>query len=126
MNPLLSEMTFSDFWQRKDWNIQHKNGRKRLQRDFFLGENCDVLVDYIIPYSEIGQQFSQILDALGIKSSLPKLNTSKTSTLNSEISEDLKAEMQEFYAEDYTLFNRLSDINKSGWEHFIATHPKKL
>lgn len=119
-NPLPQDLSFEEFWARKDWNIQRANGKKHLQRDFFVGADGTVLVDCIIPYREIGTQFGAICDALGIKSTLPRKNVSNIQDTGTDLSDDLKAEMTAFYAEDYALLDQVAELNSAGMEKLGA------
>ncbi|WP_299548475.1 hypothetical protein [uncultured Tateyamaria sp.] len=113
-NPLPEDLSFEDFWTRKDWNIQRANGAKHLQRDFFIDTDGKMLVDYIIPYHEIGFHFGAICDALGVKRSLPRKNVSKIRRTGTNLPDDLLAEMRTFYAEDYALLEGVADLNSTG------------
>ncbi len=112
--PLPSDMSFADFWEKKDWNIMRPRGAgKNLQRDMFCAPNGDVLADVIIPHHNLGAVFSEICDILDIRSPLERHNVSEIRAPD-ELPAPLAADMREFYAEDYELFDRLDDLNATG------------
>ncbi len=117
---LPEDMSFEDFWARKDWNIKRLNGQKNLQSDFFLDTNGQVLVDYIIPYQDIAPHFEKISTALGVKNPLPQRNVSRIKRTDVKLAETLQAEMTEFYADDYALLDRIADINTVGAQKLQA------
>ena len=113
-SPLPPDMDFDAFWARKDWNIERPNGGgKNLQRDMFCAPDGTLLADVIIPFPRLGDIFGEICDALDIKVSLQRRNVSVINE-SVEVSDELRAEMQAFYAEDYALFDRLDGINIAG------------
>lgn len=119
-------MSFAEFWAKADWNRYFKteDGRaKRHQRHHFTAWDGTVLADYIIPYHALGDHFGKICDALGVDSPLPRKNVSKGPATPPEIDDALLAEMRDFYAEDYALFDRLDEINAAGLERLQATRP---
>ena len=91
--------------------------------DFCLpGEDGSLIADYIIPYHDVGAHFGRICDAMGLKSPLPRKNVSKMADAPEE-DPGLQAEMRDFYAEDYALFDQLDTINAAGLERLAATRP---
>lgn len=111
---LPADMTLAEFWARRDWNIQRADGTKYLQSDLFTGANGHVLVDVIIPHHELDRHFQAICAQLKIKAPLYQANVSRLQKLEEDIPESLLAEMREFYAGDYALFNRLPALNEAG------------
>ena len=118
--PLPADMSFADFWRRKDWNIERPNGAgKNLQRDMFCAPDGTVLADVVIQHHRLAPTFATICDALDIRSPLERHNVSEI-TPRDDIPADLKAEMEEFYADDYALFDQLEDLNAPGLERLRA------
>ena len=120
---LPAEMTLAEFWEKADWNRYFKTGDGRTprhQRLHFEAEDGTLLADYIIPYHELGAHFGKICDALGLESPLPRKNVSKVAE-PPEADAALLAEMRDFYAEDYALFDRLEEINRAGLARLAAT-----
>ena len=120
---LPEDMSFADFWAAKDWNIQFPDGTKRLQSTFFLNAKGQPLVDYIIPYADIEAQFATICAALGVKAPLPRKNVSKIKKTDADLPEDLRAEMVDFYADDYALLGKLDQINTTGAQKLQEMSP---
>lgn len=115
---LSANMSFEEFWELNDWNkIFVATGKKRLQSQFFCGPDGEILVDYIIPYAELSTHFSPIARSLGVNKAIPRENTSKIKRDSVELSDDLKARMREFYAEDYAMMDRIAAINERGMRH---------
>ncbi|MEP2785095.1 MAG: sulfotransferase family 2 domain-containing protein [Pseudoruegeria sp.] len=112
--PLPSEMTFAEFWDRKDWNIHRADGSKHLQKHFFTDATGEVALDYIIPYDDLPKQFAVIANHLGLPSKLPRANVSQIKGTPTELSEGLLDEMRSFYAEDYDLYHALPTRNEAG------------
>jgi len=117
---LPAKMTFAAFWARGDWNIRRRGGRPNLQRDRFTAPDGTVLADAIIPYHDLEAQLGTIFAGLGIEAALPRSNVSRMTALPEEIPAALHAEMREFYAEDYALFDRLDAINARGMAALAA------
>lgn len=116
-SPLPEDMSFREFWQRKDWNILHLSGsEKYLQSNIFCDANGTVLADVILPYSGLEAQFSGICELLGIPYELPRKNVSRKTGGKSIIPEDLRAEIRAFYEDDYALLERLDSLNAAGME----------
>lgn len=113
--PLPEEMTLSDFWAQKDWNIQRADGTKNLQRTMFCDAQDRVLADVIIPYPQLGSMTAEIFAALGIEAPLDHHNVSRIAP-SADIDPVLEAEMRAFYAEDYALYDRLDKINAIGMD----------
>ena len=119
-HPLPAQMTFAAFWARGDWNIRRRDGRPNLQRDRFTAPDGTVLADAIIPYHDLEAQLGTVLAGLGIEAALPRSNVSRMTELPEEIPAALHAEMRDFYAEDYALFDRLDAINARGMAALAA------
>ncbi len=121
--PLPADMDFAGFWAGRDWNIQRADGRKHLQRDMFCADDGagseDVLADVIIPYDRVGEMFAEICGLLGIEHPLQRRNVSRLDDAGT-IPKALRAEMRDFYAEDYALFDRLDQINAAGMARLAA------
>ncbi|MCP4825931.1 MAG: hypothetical protein GY892_17735 [Shimia sp.] len=114
-SPLPADMSFREFWQRKDWNILHPSGSgKYLQSNIFCDANGAVIADVILPYSGLEAQFSDICDLLEIPYDLPRKNVSRKTGGKSIIPEDLRPEIRAFYEDDYALLNRLDSLNAEG------------
>lgn len=119
-SPLPLEMTFADFWARKDWNLfRGPQKEKNLQRRMFVDAEGKVLADVIIPYHRVAEYFPQICDQLGIPRGLPRENVSTLREMD-PIPEALHQEMLEHYAEDYVLWNQLDQINAAGMARLRA------
>ena len=108
--PIPAEMSFEEFWEKKDWNIAHPNGRKNLQSRYFKASDGVLLADYIIPYEDIATHFVKITGLLNIKAALPVRNVSRLRNIGSDLPASLIAEMREFYHEDYALLHRMPEI----------------
>ena len=107
--PLPAEMTFPEFWARKDWNLRLPDGSKRLQSRFFSDAEGRLIADYIIPYDAIETHFDLICTRL------PQKNVSKIrASSEPPLPEALLEEMRAYYAEDYALLARLPEINAAG------------
>lgn len=118
--PLPADLGFDAFWARKDWNIQRPNGAgKNLQRDMFCAPDGTVLADVIIPHHKLGQVFGEICELLDITSPLERHNVSQIAKTQDH-PPALLAEMRDFYAEDYELFDRLDSLNAKGLERLRA------
>lgn len=120
-SPLPREMTFEEFWQKKDWNIQRKDGTRNLQRRFFTGADDEMLVDYIIPYEDLGTHFGLICESMGLKSPLQERNVSRIKDTEDELSDSLKSEICEFFAQDYELLGQIEKLNEEGLQHLKKT-----
>jgi len=125
--PLPADMDFADFWARADWNIKRADGSPHLQRDMFCGDDGadggadddTVLADVIIPYDRVGDMFAEICTLLGIEHPLQRRNVSRLDDAGA-IPKALRAEMRDFYARDYALFERLEQINAAGMARLAA------
>lgn len=115
-NRLPSGMTFKEFWEKKDWNILRKDGKKYLQKDIFLRPNGDVLADVIVPYETLDDHLGPIMSLLQIEQPLPKSNTSRVKKITEPLAQGLLDELKLFYAEDFALYENLEEINKAGME----------
>jgi hypothetical protein len=120
-NPLPADMSFEEFWQKKDWNIQRKNGARNLQRRFFDGPNGNILVDYIIPYDDLARHFGLICAEMGLENPLQEKNVSHIRETESAFPEGLEAEIRDYYARDYALLEQLETLNTKGLEHLKET-----
>lgn len=110
-SPLPQDLSFADFWARKDWNIERPQGAgKNLQKDLFCAPDGRVLADAILPYHQLGELFGQICDELGINNPLPRHNVSVLQD-HEDLPQSLLEEMRAFYAADYALMDQLDTIN---------------
>lgn len=120
-SPLPSDMTFADFWERKDWNILHPNGRgKYLQSDIFCDAEGAVLADVILPYHTLEPVFFEICDHLGVARTLPRKNVSRNAGDTSVIPQNLQEEVRAFYEDDYALLDSLDALNAAGLDRLRA------
>lgn len=71
-SPLPADMSFEEFWARRDWNVMRRDGTRFLQRHLFCGPEGRVLADVIIPYERLNEIFGEICDGLGVESDLPR------------------------------------------------------
>ena len=117
--PLPQEMSFEDFWAARDWNIVSPKGKKKLQRDLFVGADGQVAADVIIPYTQLDAMFPEICDLLDVSAPLPRQNVSQLQE-PLDIAPALVDEMRAFYAEDYALWNRLEALNAKGMAQLRA------
>lgn len=117
-SPLPAEMTFQEFWEKRDWNIIKPDGARFLQRHLFCAAEGHVLADVIIPYEQLNGMFGEICDCLGIDSPLPRENVSHLSDF--EVPPALEAALREHLAPDYALRNRLDEINEKGMARLRA------
>ena len=115
-NPLPQGMSFEAFWQRRDWNIQRKDGRKFLQSSMFTDANGTCIADVIIPYWQMDDQAGQIFDALNIPYALTRRNVSVIRKIDEAVPPALLAEIQDYYQDDYALYRQLDEINRAGIE----------
>lgn len=118
-SPLPADLSFADFWARRDWNIASAEGRPNLQQSLFCGSDGGPLVDVIIPHHQLGPMFGEICDLLGIARPLERHNVSLLEDAGT-VSPDLMAEMRAFYAQDYALFDQLDQINAAGMDRLRA------
>lgn len=111
------DMTFPEFWARKDWNIVHpKTGRKRLQKDKFCNSNGVLISDIILNMENLSSDFERICVKLGVDGKLPHKNASKkTSRVEDLVPADLQAEIRAFYEDDYAIFDNLDQLNEAGF-----------
>ncbi len=98
-----------------DFNFHLADGRRNLQSDFFVSQQGAVLADYIIPYHTLATHYAHIAHSLGLPATLPVRNRSRRRD-RVEVPPDLRRRLQEFYAPDYALFERLDEINAVGAE----------
>ena len=109
--PLSPDVTFVQFWRRKDWNFLRPDGSgKYLQKDIFCCPDGEVLADVIIRYDQLKSEFSNLCKVMGLQASLEFKNVSRIKN-NPSISEGLRAELVEFYKDDYALYAGLDQIN---------------
>lgn len=113
-SPLPADMTFSDFWANKDWNLIRPDGGKFLQRHMFCNPQGHLITDLVIPYQHLARDFQTLCESLGIQAPLERKNVSKI-TQDQVIPDDLLEEVQTFYERDYALFDQLHHINQPGW-----------
>lgn len=114
-SPLPADMSFAEFWQARDWNIERPAGGPHLQRDMFCGPRGKVIADVIIPYHRIEPMFAEICEALRIPAPLPRKNVSRVQD-DAVIPPELEAEVRAHYAEDYALWAQLDTLNAEGME----------
>ncbi len=112
--PLPADMEFAEFWALADWNIRRRDGTRFLQRHMFSDVQGGLLADVIIPFDQLNSLFTEICDAFGFESKLPRENVSHVSELS--VPKSLEEELREFYAPDYALFGQLDTINVRGME----------
>jgi hypothetical protein len=117
--PLPAGMDFAAFWAAQDWNIRRADGSKYLQRDMFTGRDGAIAADVIIPYDRLDAMFPEICALLGVPGGLPRRNVSRL-VQPLDIAPALAAEMRDFYAEDYALWESLPDLNARGLEKLRA------
>ncbi|HPD91605.1 MAG: hypothetical protein H6900_02425 [Rhodobacter sp.] len=120
-SPLPADMTFAEFWARRDWNIVRANGAKNLQSEKFLSaDRQTVLADVILPHEGVAQGFGAICAGLGL--GLPDLPPANVSRQRSapDIPAHLIDEVRAHYAEDYALLARLPDLNAAGMARLRA------
>lgn len=115
-SPLPPDMTFEEFWHARDWNTQREGGNKYLQSNFFTDAKGQNLADVIVPYERMHDYIPAIFEALKVPAGLPHKNVSTVRETPLELSPELRAEMQDFYAPDYEIYNRLDQINEVGLE----------
>ncbi len=118
-NPLPPDLTFEEFWQNRDWNIQRADGSKFLQRGYFTDKAGRSIVDVIIPYHDITSHFAKIAEVLDVQNALPRSNVSNLSKNDGGLPKALIEEMRDFYAPDYELLNQVDDINRTGYARFF-------
>lgn len=117
-----SDMPFEEFWKQQIAQTE-KSGKTYLQRSYFTRMNGTLLADYIIPYDDLVSHYATIAQGLGAEETLPHRNTSRIKTLDTPLSDALIDEIRDYYAEDYTLYNQLAEINTQGLIHLQATRP---
>lgn len=71
-----SKKSFDDYidWLVNDWWTTHEI---RLQKSFLYDEQGNGLVDFIGKYEQLNQDFSQLMEKLDMKASLPHVNSSE-------------------------------------------------
>ena len=80
-----------------------------------------MLVDYIIPYEDLGTHFGLICESMGLKSPLQERNVSRIKDTEDELSDSLKSEICEFFAQDYELLGQIEKLNEEGLQHLKKT-----
>ncbi|WP_323034659.1 sulfotransferase family 2 domain-containing protein [Pararhodobacter sp.] len=115
-SPLRADMTFEEFWHARDWNTQREGGKKYLQSNFFVDAEGKNLADVIIPYERMNDYIPEIFAALKVSGTLPRQNVSEVRETPLHLSPELRAEMLDFYAPDYEIYNQLDQINAVGME----------
>lgn len=118
--PLPPDMSFEDFWRARDWNTQRADGTKYLQSSFFTGPGGGVLADVIIPYERMNDYLPEIFELLNVRHALPRKNVSAVRETGDPLSPSLLAEMRDFYAADYALYDSLDRHNAAGMEKLRA------
>jgi hypothetical protein len=119
-SPLPPEMTFAEFWARRDWNFRLPDGQPRLQSQFVTDAQGRVMADYLIPHADLQTHFQRIAKGLGLPAALERLNVSHLSAETLDIPDDLRAELRAFYAADYALIDRMQAINAEGLAKLAA------
>ncbi|MFN4154794.1 MAG: sulfotransferase family 2 domain-containing protein [Paracoccaceae bacterium] len=112
--PLPDDMTFAEFWQAADWNIFDDKGNPYSQGRMFLDAQGKPLADVIIPYDQLDATLPQVLAALGISASVPRLNVSLIGREAATIPTTLRAAVRAHYTADYALYDRLDALNAAG------------
>lgn len=127
-NPLPIDMTFEEFWERRDWTFQNKKGQKNLQKNRFISQDGDILMDRIIPYPELATGFAEICENLGLEVTLPRTNVSEIKPTKKPIAPSLLREVEQFFSEDYDLYHRLPELNARPAQasHKVATPSRPL
>lgn len=113
-SPLPKDLSFSEFWQRADWNIRRADGRKYLQRDVFCSPSGEVLADVILRYDQLDDDFARLCAGLGITARLARENQSAIQNVDEHISPALLREIRDFYAPDDALIHDLDTLNARG------------
>ena len=114
--------SFADFWQEtRDSGEAASN--KRQQKDFFTRMKGGVLVDYLIPYENLVDEFAFICGHLGIAATLKLPVESPVDALSEPLTAEIRQEIRDFYAQDYALLDTLAEINARGMERLVTTRP---
>ena len=111
-DPLPKNMSFEEFWERRDWNVVKRDGSPFLQCDKFCDNQGKPMVDVIIPFNDLPNFFGKICNELGIDSPLGKLNISNRKEL--EVPQDILEELMQHYAKDYELLELSKELNEIG------------
>lgn len=121
--PLPAGMDFAGFWERGDWNIRRGDGSPYQQSDLFCNFRGEVMCDLIIPYHRLDAVLPRVLDGLGIKANLPRLNVSTLRDTGDLIPPALLPELRAHYARDQAIFDGLDDRIEAGLARLEATRP---
>jgi len=108
-SPLPADLSFEEFWHRRDWNILRADGEPLLQRDMFCDPEGRIVADMLLPHDRLDVLVPQVLDGLGIEGALERKNVSRLGPETLEIPEHVRAEMREYYAPDYAI---LAEIDR--------------
>lgn len=112
--PLPPDMSFAEFWQAADWNVFDHTGKPYSQGRIFLDAGGKPLADVIIPYHQLDAMLPQVLAALGISATVPRLNVSVIWREAAVIPADLRDAVRAHYAADFALYDQLDAINAAG------------
>lgn len=114
-NPIPQEMTFAQYWERKDWSIARRDGTPNLQRQSVTDAEDRVALDLILPHDDLAPQFARLMDLLALPVTLGSVNKSRIRGSSDEIDPAIRSEMQEFFAADYDLLESLPRHNAVGF-----------
>jgi hypothetical protein len=65
---------FRDFADYLDWRVNEKG--PELQSEFVLGDDGELLVDFVGRYEALGEGFAEVCERIGVAASLPHTNRS--------------------------------------------------
>ncbi|PJF08929.1 sulfotransferase family 2 domain-containing protein [Pseudorhodobacter sp. MZDSW-24AT] len=112
--PLPPDMSFEAFWHAADWNIRDDKGAPYSQGRIFLDESGSPLADVILPYHLLDSLLPPVLAALGLPTTVPRLNTSAIPREAARIPRHLRAAVCTHFAADYALYDQLTALNAAG------------
>lgn len=99
------------FDQYIEWRV---NEDRRLQKDFVVNENGELIVDFIGRYETLEQDFAAVCDQVGLKYHLPHLNTSSHRDYKALYTPKTSALVAEAFREDIEFFGYTFDGLKRG------------
>lgn len=115
---LSRRLTFEEFWRResKSWMAWSRNGEKNLQKKRFVDANGELALDRLLVFENLAEEFAALVRTLdlGANVDLSKVNVSRRPQSDVSLSDDLVAELTQFYEEDYALYHSLPGATRRG------------
>ena len=93
--------SFRDFDEYIRWRCEHE---VRLQRDFVISPEGEVLVDDVVRYEDLDAEFARICSRIGVSTSLPRLNVSNTQPYQDFYDEETRELVRAAFHADIEMF----------------------